>query len=370
MPLGIEIFMSLKDLEATWHAAEAQGICYGFGSYAWLSTWQETIGTFERVKPCIVQVIDESGATAMLLALGISWYCGCSVLSFLGGESADYHSPILREDFARTLDDTSFARLWEEIIRRLPPVDIIYLARLPEYIEGLKNPFARLSGARRSGTSYFTVLGKSFAEFRRPRQRHSNRQRRRLAKIGKVSFHVALTPAEIAHCMTSLMKQRLEGNHGPAYKKIFNVPAYRAFYERMGAKHGCAGLIHVSALKLDDTILAAHWGMIYRNRFYWLVPSYDEGRCATFSPGRLLLEHEVEWCFGRGIAIFDFTIGDEAYKSEWTDRTMALYDIEKARTLKGWILVVLRLSLVHVRERIKARPRLFAIARRAWRTVK
>ncbi len=120
--LAIKIYTSIKDAETAWRAAEAHGIGYGFQSFVWLSTWQETIGTVEGVKPYIAHVVDESGAPVMLLALGIRRYFGCSVLGFLGGQLADYHSPILRADFARSLDDTTFRRLWAEIVQQLPPV--------------------------------------------------------------------------------------------------------------------------------------------------------------------------------------------------------------------------------------------------------
>ncbi len=39
---------------------------------------------------------------------------------------------------------------------------------------------------------------------------------------------------------------------------------------------------------------------------------------------------------GRGLRRFDFTIGDERYKSEWCDQHLRLYDYSAAATWRGW----------------------------------
>jgi len=47
------------------------------------------------------------------------------------------------------------------------------------------------------------------------------------------------------------------------------------------------------------------------------MPTYD-GQHAAYSPGRLLIYHALEECFSNGVDVFDFTIGAEQYKYEWT----------------------------------------------------
>ena len=44
------------------------------------------------------------------------------------------------------------------------------------------------------------------------------------------------------------------------------------------------------------------------------MPSYDAA-WDRLSPGRLLLDHLIEWSFCQGLGEFDFTIGDEPYKA-------------------------------------------------------
>jgi CelD/BcsL family acetyltransferase involved in cellulose biosynthesis len=94
-------------------------------------------------------------------------------------------------------------------------------------------------------------------------------------------------------------------------------------------------MLHVSALLLDDRILASHWGYILGRRFYYLLPGYEAGEWARYGPGNILNECLLQWCFSNGIETFDFGIGDETYKSYWCDQDINLFDFNCALTLKG-----------------------------------
>jgi Acetyltransferase (GNAT) domain len=64
----------------------------------------------------------------------------------------------------------------------------------------------------------------------------------------------------------------------------------------------------------------------------WLMPSYEGGEWARYSPGRLLLE----WGFEHGLREFDLTIGDEPYKSAFCNVSDALYRLIRPRSALGW----------------------------------
>ena len=100
-------------------------------------------------------------------------------------------------------------------------------------------------------------------------------------------------------------------------------------------------LVHLSALTLDDKILATHWGLVFNDRFYYLFPSYESNEYAKYSPGTLLLQHLFEWCIDNHLKVFDFTDGDEPYKFFWEDETVKLYDYFEAITIKGKLYILL-----------------------------
>lgn len=339
--MRIEVFKSFEEAAPIWREAEAMGACYGFQLFDWLSAWRQTIGAFHDVQPLIVRVTDRSDITAMLIPLGVRSYLGSTVLGFLGGRSADYQAPILRRDVS--LGGAEFAALWHEILKRLPRVDVVSFAKMPPRVGDLDNPFAGSLSAQSNGAGYSVVLAGSFEQFwaRRSRKLRSDtrRRQRRLAQTGTVSFRVAETRADAESFTAAMICQKARWYRQAGVTNIFDMPAYRAFYTRMAVNHAGSGLIHVSALLVDDEIVATHWGMRHRDRFYHLMPSYEGGPWAQYSTGRLLLYHLVEWCFAHGVKVFDFTVGDEAYKTEWAEGTMELFELQQARTLMGYPVV-------------------------------
>jgi CelD/BcsL family acetyltransferase involved in cellulose biosynthesis len=373
MAMRINIFTSIDDAAETWKEAEAEGICSGFQSFSWLSTWQETIGQFERVAPHIVQLVDESGLTLMLLPLGIRCRFGLRTLRFLGGRLTDYNAPILRADFVLGGGVAVWVELWDRILRALPPVDIVRLERMPQSIEDLENPFARLPGVRPAMASFHAVLKDGFEEFRRSRsvtlRRDTQRKRRRLAELGNVSFHIADTPADAEAYLAVIARQKAKRQREMGESCILDIPAYRAFYTRMASEYCRSGFIQTSALRVGDEIVAGHWGMIYRGRFYWLMPAYAGKHWAKYSTGRILLDHLIEWSFAQHFRTFDFTIGDEAYKHQWCDGKVPLFELEQPRTYKGILPALTSRLIARTRERVRQCPRLLGHAKRARRLV-
>ena len=54
-----------------------------------------------------------------------------------------------------------------------------------------------------------------------------------------------------------------------------------------------------------------------------------------FGPGSLQLLQMLQYSIERGLKVFDFTIGDEPYKREWSDIEMRLYDHVSFATPRG-----------------------------------
>jgi hypothetical protein len=90
-----------------------------------------------------------------------------------------------------------------------------------------------------------------------------------------------------------------------------------------------AGLVILSSLSAGERVVAAHLGALWRGRLSWWVPAYDRELMAL-SPGRLLLEDLLRESHARGLAEFDFLLGDEAYKYQYATHLRAVGAIGKA----------------------------------------
>lgn len=88
-------------------------------------------------------------------------------------------------------------------------------------------------------------------------------------------------------------------------------------------------------MTVGGVVVSTHVGMISHDRFYMLLPSYAGGEWYKYSTGRLLLEHLMETSIDDGCSLFDYTVGDDAYKKDWTDSVLPLYVLTVPLSLKA-----------------------------------
>lgn len=352
----ITILRSFAEAEPLWKEAQQHCACSGFQTFEWLSTWQETIGAAERVQPRIVHLADPEGRTLMLLPLGIRRRRGLLILGFLGDVVSDCHAPLIRPDFARRLDAGGPGAVLALLTELSPKVDLIAFDKMPAHIGNAPNPFVRLPGASHEWNAYAAHLPASFDAYRK---RHSapffgdtlRRLRRLTEEVAEPVLYRADSAESAAEIFGTLLRQKAQRGH-----TVIARPACLAFYRMMTERHLGSGLITLSALMVGDAIVATHWGMIFRKRFYYLQPANEFGRWVRYSAGRLLLLRLVQDGIERGLKTFDLTIGDETYKRFWADQIIPLYAFRRAQSLKGRLHLALR-RLVRGAETLARRVR-------------
>ena len=114
----------------------------------------------------------------------------------------------------------------------------------------------------------------------------------------------------------------------------FGSPEYREFVRATTQDALARDELLVGRLGSAETTLSVGFGYGYRGNFIFQSFAYNPADRAL-SPSRLLLEHLLRWCFARGIAVFDFLPGEADYKTQWSDRTLAVTDYLVPLTLLG-----------------------------------
>jgi len=340
----VSVSTSLADCEAMWRSAEERCLRFAFQCFEWQAAWQATIGAAEKVVPYIVHCSDPAGRTLLLLPLVAYRYRGLRVLRFLGDVVSDYNAPLVDPGFAAQLDAEQITQLWNTVITLLPEVDLVWLSQMPEVIEGLPNPLINLPGTRHSEDNFAATLPATMAEFRAShavKWRDTRRRRRRLDETGRVEFDVPKTSGakfEVLQVLGSL----LAGDR-------FAKPGYFSFYEMLTTTTLPDAEVHVSCLRVDGRIVAAHWGLVFRGCFYNLVRAYDQ-EWRRYAVGRLLIEHLVEWCIAeRRIKVFDLTVAADPSNCGWTDHSLALYELITSYSWRGALYV----AALRLRDRLK-----------------
>lgn len=338
----ISVFYSFDEAQSVWRSFERHAEGYVFQRYDWLRSWHEFIGAGPDLCVCITVVECPEGAPAMLLPLAVERRGPVRCLVWLGGKITDYCAPLLARDCPRVLDLKRFALLWREIRDRLPRHDAVILEKQPEFVGSQENPFFHLAHAPSVGDAHFTHLGGEYESFlRAKRSNHwlnlERKKERGMAKRGKLLYRVAGDPAEALRILQETMRQKSQGYRALGVPDLFADPRYRRFFVHMSARHLRDGLVHASALMLDDRVIATHWGLLHQGRFYCYLPAHARDELSRYSPGNALLRRLFEWCIAHGVQVFDFTIGDEIYKYGWCDRELRMFDCIHAVTPRGWL---------------------------------
>ncbi len=349
--MRITVHASVAALEAPWRMLE-EGHRWPFQCFGWQSAWAETLG--RAVQPCPVLLEDEAGP-AMLLPLGVARRRGLRVLGFLGGDVTDYHAPLLRPGFVPDM-----AALWPRILAMLPPADLVALDKMPPGIEGVPNPMASLEGAAEHDAAFSLSLPASLEALLATRRANlradSRRKRRRLNELGPLRHAVAETPEAMEAALVAMMERKSRRWLETGNADAFQDPAMGAFYRL--ATQRCPAV--ASTLLVGEEVVAAHWGLRDRGRFLYLMVGWSAGEWGRLSVGRIMVEELIGEAIRQGDAVFDLTVGGEAYKLDWSDARMPLLRWERALSWRGQAWQ----AAMRAREAARRQPWLRALVRR------
>jgi CelD/BcsL family acetyltransferase involved in cellulose biosynthesis len=365
--VSLRLVTSLDEAKPAWRAAERGLVHTAFQTFDWLSTWVETLGREVAVRPLVV-LVEEGGRPLMVIPFGLTRRRGVATIAFLGGEVTDYHAPMVAADWQQRLGPAGFAPLWARILAALPRADLLRLGQMPQDILGVPNPFATLPGSRPSDVALSRRLPASVEEFRRGLRSNlaadNRRKRRRLAEIGAVEHAVARTPGEMAEAVAAMAERKSRRFLETTGNDPFARPAFRAFYERMSQRAPGDGQVQASVLRVGGEVVAAHWGMVHRGRFYYVMIGWSAGDWFRYSVGRILIDELIAAAIEQGLEVFDLTIGDEAYKSDWADERLTLLALDSALSPTGRLILAAEAAHLGLRERAKQVPWLRALVRR------
>lgn len=323
-----------------WPRTDAPGnaSCYAFQCADILEAWCETIGTARRIEPLFVTFFGTDGP-ALLLPLGLQQCNGVRVLRFLDAGLSDYNAPVVFPAAAGWSSE-EVKSAWSALRPRLPPFDVAILEKMPELVEERRNPLIALTNKSHPLSCHYATLNGPWDEFARTHMRNpadSRRRRRKLEKRGAARFEIARTEERRERFLKVMMDYKRQKFFETKGYDAFTDPGYGEYYLTVTRRLGGGKALHISALLLDDQVLAAHWGYVFAGRFYQLMPAHATGEWREFAPGRLLNEWLMEWAFNEGLRYFDFGFGDEPYKFDHCDVHVPLRDAVIPLTAKGRI---------------------------------
>jgi CelD/BcsL family acetyltransferase involved in cellulose biosynthesis len=104
---------------------------------------------------------------------------------------------------------------------------------------------------------------------------------------------------------------------------LFEDEAQRNYYRELTSTLSDTGWLRFTRIGWRGTPIAFHYGLSYKGRYLYGIPSFDLS-FAEHSPGEVLLKRVMEEAIEEGADSFDFGIGDEAYKYRFANGSLDL----------------------------------------------
>lgn len=363
-----QIVEDLTSIEAEWRNFESRASCTPFQTFDWLVNWQRCIGLRQGTTPVIVLVRAPGGELLFILPLAIEQVKYGRCLTFLGRALCDYNAPLLSPDIAQTLTAARFTELWKAIqadIQRGYPHNVVWLDKMPQTICGQRNPMCDLRTQRNASSAHSTDLQADWEQFYSQKRSAATRRndRKKLKKIGEfgaVEFRTPSNPEETQRLLSTLIEQKSKKFAKMGVANIFANPGYTEFFNAIATN--ARNLVHVSALQVGANAAATNLGLMYRGCYYHVFASYDDGPVARFGAGAAHLHDLMRYATGHGCSRFDFTIGDEPYKRDWSDVELYLYDHVSGVGVFGKIVASLIYTALRFKRWIKTTPVIWRLA--------
>jgi CelD/BcsL family acetyltransferase involved in cellulose biosynthesis len=370
--LDISIHSGLAAAESEWRSFQTTAECTPFQTFEWLSAWQRHIGARQGFMPVIVIGRFADGKTAFVLPLAIEPQRSGKRLCWLGQELCDYNAPLLARDFSQRITPDRFLTLWRVLQKRMRSdpqfrYDWIEFEKMPQTVGVQINPFTHLAVAPNANSAHITQLGDDWETFYRAKRSSATRRRDRakrkhMSEFGEIRFVTVADPVDRQRTLDTLWDQKKKILARKGISDIFAQPGYRQFFDDLASNPDTRHLVHVSRVEIGDTHAAANFAILFGDCYYHVLSSYCDGQLARYGPGVLHLRDLLAHAIKLGLRRFDFTIGDERYKLEWSDQYVKLYDHSSAATWRGRPASSVSAARRRLKRFVKQTPLLWTLA--------
>ncbi|MEM7426546.1 MAG: GNAT family N-acetyltransferase, partial [Pseudomonadota bacterium] len=286
----------------------------------------------------------------------------------MGQPVCDYHAPLMSQSFLSTAGADSMAEIWDRVLAALEgTADTVVLIKQPDRIGITPNPMASLCTAPYfTPTAFQTDLRpyddfQAFAQAKRSSKARSRLRgkRNKLNRMGEVKFELLRNSDERAAALTELLFQKKRDLLQAGKRHIFDDPGVAEFLQTVIGEYEDVKLFRMSC---GTQTVALTLAVVWHKRLHYFIATYHREQFGQCSPGVLALCDTFDWSLANGCEQFDFTVGDEPYKLEWSDQETRLFSGTFAVTPKGRIAERLEAAKLSLKHTIKSSPAMYAAA--------
>lgn len=295
----------------------------------WLHAFYRHLAPARDATELIVTVREDDRLVAVLPLIR-RVMTGVSLVEATDLGVSDYAAPILARNWIPGAD------LPARIASAMPAFDVMRIRPVRE--EHLGQWQALLSGdvMQLDFSAHATELAGGFPEWRAGALASNfasqlDRKKKRFFKNPGARLELLTDAGQIGDAIRAIQLLRAGRFEGDPIQQDF----VRDFYAGVASKDDGHGLARTYLLSLDDEALGYVFGLAWNGRFHYLLIGCDYDRHGRHSPGLLMYDGIIEDWMRSGGEIFDFTIGDEAFKAEFGTTPTRMFALTRTPTLRG-----------------------------------
>ncbi len=328
-----------------WRELTGAGVSSPYQSSAWFAAW--TGGEARGKTPFIALVRDDRGRAVLLLPLIVTRSFGIGVARFAGGKHANFNAPPRARDY--TPSEADLASVFAAVARLRPDVDLLALDAMPEAWNGSANPLVGRAARPHSSRGWCVDLTPAERPLRGVRRRKREWQDRQLALGGRVVTRVAQSPDDVVRALGAFADHKIDWFAARRLPNPFRDDHIMAALARLAGDpaSGC----ELRTLEVGGAVVAVTGTLFGARRASLMFVSYDaRAAAASASPGTRLIRDAMSEARRRGLAAFDFGLGEAAYKARLGAKPEAVFSLLQPLTRRGAVaargLALLRVAKI------------------------
>lgn len=368
---GVDLSVTPVTAEAlAAYEAFARGACHAPAQgAAWVRAW------VEPVQPdAIIATISESGRLVFALALEIVRRGPFRVARLLGGSHANGNFAPGDKEWLGSVPSDALGRLTAAIGSARPDIDVLLLERLVPEIKGFANPLLGLPTVASPNVSLAVDLHGGFdallarSSGKRKRKKHRS-QTRKFESAGGHRRIEASTPEEVETILTAFFAMKTVRFEQAGIANVFEDAKVQAFFRKLflDALSLTPRPFVLHALDVGGKLRAITGSSRFGDRLICEFGAIVEDELAYASPGDFLFFENIKQACDAGLAVYDFSVGDELYKRLWCDIETRQQDVIAPLSAKGRLLALSLRGAARLKASIKGNVRLWRLVKRLRR---
>ncbi len=337
-PHDFETVTSFDFLSEEYAALFARSGAHAFQHPIWLDAFYRHLAPHRGAEPHILVARDRATRRLeLVMPLILRRKRGFRLLEATDLGVSDYSAPVAASEFWSALDEDR--AMQRAVLDALPKCDLL---RIRPVREGDCPKYEGLFAGRPVSLGFSSHAARLEAPYDDWRRDHINasmrkmidRKTRKLKREHDVTVEELGDPDEIRSAISAIAALRAGRFEGDVIQDGFA----QEFYRDVAVKGTQSGLATTWRLRAGDTDVGIVFGLTHGGRFYYLLIGCDYDQFGTYSPGLQLYDAIMRDWTDRGGSVFDFTIGDEAFKMKFGTAPTSIHAFFVPRSPAGWLV--------------------------------